>query len=71
MNRPVDKLFPIKAMIRNAGACPFCGTYLSDVTFRDELSKREATISGLCQDCQDDMFGDEEQFLTEMVLQGC
>ena len=25
--------------------------------FRDELSKREYLISGLCQDCQDSVFG--------------
>ena len=25
--------------------------------FRDELSKREYTISGLCQKCQDEIFG--------------
>jgi hypothetical protein len=25
--------------------------------FRDELSKREYTISGLCQKCQDRLFG--------------
>lgn len=26
-------------------------------TFRDELSEREYRISGLCQECQDDIFG--------------
>jgi hypothetical protein len=25
--------------------------------FRDRVSKREYQISGLCQDCQDDIFG--------------
>jgi len=27
--------------------------------FRDELSRREYTISGLCQKCQDSIFGKE------------
>lgn len=27
------------------------------VKFKDELSKREYTISGLCQACQDTIFG--------------
>ncbi len=27
------------------------------VKFRDEPSQREYTMSGLCQDCQDDVFG--------------
>jgi len=29
------------------------------VTFKDELSKKEYTISGMCQDCQDRTFGGE------------
>tara|TARA_Y100001951_G_scaffold102624_1_gene109646 strand:+ start:80 stop:358 length:279 start_codon:yes stop_codon:yes gene_type:complete len=28
--------------------------------FRDDISKKEYTISGLCQDCQDSVFGVEE-----------
>ncbi len=27
------------------------------LVFRDELSRREYTISGLCQECQDSVFG--------------
>jgi hypothetical protein len=43
-----------------------CGNKLEDTNFakanngqkfRDELSAKEYTISGLCQDCQDDFFG--------------
>ena len=30
-----------------------------DVSFTDELSAIEYSISGLCQTCQDDLFGDE------------
>ena len=26
--------------------------------FKDDLSRKEYTISGMCQDCQDKMFGD-------------
>ena len=36
--------------------------------FRDDISKKEYTISGLCQDCQDSVFGideDEDDFETE------
>ena len=38
--------------------CPMCGKQI-DVTkeFRDSLSRREYAISGLCQDCQDKIFG--------------
>ena len=31
---------------------------LSEADFRDEKSLREWRISGLCQACQDDMFGE-------------
>jgi len=40
-----------------AGKCPFCGKIITDKEFRDELSKKEFRISGLCQSCQDMMFG--------------
>ncbi len=35
--------------------CPFCNKSVGE--FRDEISKKEHEISGLCQSCQDDMFG--------------
>ena len=31
----------------------------TDLSFKDELSAIEYSISGLCQPCQDDLFGDE------------
>ena len=36
--------------------CPLC--LKSIKAFRDVLSQREYEISGLCQDCQDDIFGE-------------
>lgn len=41
------------------GFCPFCQVSLSTVEFRDEISRRENKISGLCQKCQDEMFREE------------
>lgn len=38
--------------------CPFCGMPVNDEDFRDELSRKEARISGMCQQCQDDVFGE-------------
>jgi len=29
-------------------------------SFRDDLSRKEFSISGLCQTCQDEVFGTEE-----------
>ena len=36
--------------------CSWCGK--SAVEFRDELSRKEYTISGFCQECQDKAFGE-------------
>ena len=35
--------------------CVSCGCYAK--VFRDEISRREYFISGLCQQCQDETFG--------------
>ena len=38
--------------------CVTCGNKAH--TFRDALSIKEFTISGMCQDCQDKVFGKSE-----------
>lgn len=35
--------------------CPTCGKEVGE--FRDHLSRKEFTISGMCQKCQDSVFG--------------
>ena len=40
-----------------SGKCPFCKTLVEKGEFRDLLSLKEFKISGLCQQCQDQMFG--------------
>ena len=42
----------------NAGRCPTCHGEIRP--FRDALSKREFAISGMCQECQDSVFGGDE-----------
>ena len=37
--------------------CVFCGEEVSEDDLRDETSKREYSISGMCQSCQDEIFG--------------
>jgi len=40
------------------GICPFCGREINPMNeFKDEKSRREYEISGLCQKCQDEFFG--------------
>lgn len=36
------------------GKCPFCEQTVGK--FRDMLSEKEYEISGLCQECQDELF---------------
>ena len=38
-------------------ACPTCGDPVDIEKFKDELSKNEYRISGMCQKCQDSVFG--------------
>ena len=40
--------------------CPFCTKPINFMDFKDELSRREYAISGICQSCQDSTFGGEE-----------
>lgn len=41
-----------------AGQCVKCGQY--NLKFRDSISLKEYGISALCQTCQDEIFGGEE-----------
>ena len=36
--------------------CVFCGKEVTKQSFRDAISVKEYTISGLCQECQDKIF---------------
>lgn len=40
------------------GKCPLCGNLISINEFRNELSRKEFKISGMCQICQDKIFGE-------------
>ena len=40
-----------------AKQCVFCGTQVELDSFKDELSLKEFHISGMCQPCQDKVFG--------------
>lgn len=40
--------------------CVSCGAKVAEDGFRDDVSLREFHISGLCQVCQDKVFGFEE-----------
>lgn len=40
-----------------AGKCPFCDAVINMNDFKDVLSVKEYGISGLCQRCQNKVFG--------------
>ena len=43
------------------GRCPLCGQKIDIRDFVDDLSLREYGISGMCQSCQDDVFGKDDK----------
>ena len=47
--------------------CVKCGMH--DLLFRDQLSQKEHSISGLCQSCQDDIFGPDDEGKEEALDQ--
>ena len=36
--------------------CPICSKDIKEEDFKDRLSKKEYSISGMCQECQDKTF---------------
>jgi len=40
-----------------AGNCPTCEKPIDKTAFKDDLSLKEFRISGMCQACQDEIFG--------------
>ena len=66
---PTNKSNPIESMLTSVfgvdrvqtiteGHCASCDTTgIIATSFRDDLSRKEYAISGMCQSCQDDIFG--------------
>ena len=51
----IKKILPLEASRIEMGLCPTCGGPVHP--FRDALSEKEFKISGMCQSCQDKVFG--------------
>lgn len=51
----VESVFPGTMEKIEKKICPTCNKPVGE--FRDELSKKEYKISGMCQVCQDSVFG--------------
>jgi len=55
----IEQLFPLETARRKIGQCPTCDCSSPEKKgFKDELSKKEFGISGMCQDCQDSTFAE-------------
>ena len=53
----IEKAFPGTAEAIKNKQCPLCRKPITD--FRDKDSEKEYSISGLCQACQDRIYGIE------------
>jgi len=51
----IEMIFPGTKESIAKGECPLCKTKIGK--FRNEISEKEYKISGMCQKCQDDVFG--------------
>lgn len=56
-DKPVFKLFPDQMELAKEGKCTTCGKEIKIEDYRDPLSLQEYKISGMCQECQDSVFG--------------
>ena len=58
-NKPVFLIFPQKLKAIKKGKCTMCDKPLKgeDTEFRNDISRREYSINGSCQACQDSLFG--------------
>lgn len=50
----IEAVFPGTAKAIEEEKCPYCKKAIGH--FRNDLSEREYSISGLCQKCQDSVF---------------
>ena len=57
--RPFWKIFPEKLDALKANKCTTCGNPITQ--FKNEISKKEYSISGMCQNCQDSVFDNYDE----------
>lgn len=55
MKQSIEMVFPGTLKAVEEKRCPVCMQLITE--FRDALSKKEYSISGMYQDCQDKVFG--------------
>jgi len=60
-NKPMFQIVPDLVKRIDARVCVTCPNPILDMDFRDEISIKEYGISGMCQECQDRVFGEPEE----------
>mgnify|MGYP003652510887 CR=1 FL=1 len=58
--KPMFQINPSMRARIMMGVCATCPSAIEEKHFRDDLSKKEYAISGMCQDCQDSVFAHYE-----------
>lgn len=62
MNEEITKIFfPKEVELVKDGKCPGCKQPININEFRDVKSKKDYLITGMCQKCQDEIYGVEEE----------
>ena len=61
MNEAIMKMMGFSKEVERvkAGLCPMCEVKVDADEFTNDINEREFKISGLCQYCQDAIFGGE------------
>ena len=54
-----DMGFKEESELVRSQKCPFCKQHVDTNMLRDQISHEEYKISGLCQKCQDEVWGEE------------
>ena len=58
MNKNImNQLFPEEMKLIEEQKCPICTNFVNEDEFRNVLSKQDYKITGLCQICQDRIYG--------------
>ena len=55
----LEHMFPGTKAWLNAGLCVNCKKKVNNLGFRNHISEKEYGISGICQPCQDEIFGED------------
>jgi hypothetical protein len=56
LTKPCFQLDARAKMDVENGNCPICAEKIEECNFSSELSKKEYSISGMCENCQNEIF---------------